>query len=159
MGIRAIANLSYDLLVNNRVIYFFFKLAKKNMTVLELLLNHLPEKYVDRIASNMVDKESLYNESFDISAEMLSLFDWETSREGFDFWSSVLESIEEGLKPPPLPIDINYAPNTHLLVKENQWMVMNTGGLDINMKFQYESDKVQDMVDRKKYEIFSSFVN
>jgi hypothetical protein len=129
------------------------------MTVLELLLNHLPEKYVNRIVSNMIDKNDINNESFDISSEMLSLFDWENSREGLDFWSDVLIAIQDGTDLPPLPIDINYAPNNHLLLKESQWMVMNTGGIDINMKFQYDSDKVQDMVDKKKYEIFSSFVN
>lgn len=131
------------------------------MTVLELLLKHLPESYVDRIVSNIPKEEmtSLHQESSDISAEMLSLFNWESSREGFEFWSEVLECIEDGSKLPPLPINIEYAPNTHLIIKDDEWVVMNTGGLNINMRFQYIPEKLKHLDDKKKYEIFSSFVN
>jgi hypothetical protein len=129
------------------------------MTVLELLLDYLPEKYVDRIVSNMINRNALHQKADNISAELLTLFDWEASREGFEFWSDVLDAIEDGRKLPPLPIDITYYPNTNLFLEGNEWVVMNTGGLGINIRFEFVPRKVREIKDKKKYEIFLSFVN
>lgn len=129
------------------------------MTVLELLLDHLPERYVDRIVSYVSNRSELEREADNISVEMLTLFQWEDSREGYDFWSDLLEAIEEGKEIPKLPIDISYAPNTHLILEDNEWVVMNTGGVNINIRFDYTPSKVSQLKDKEKYEKFSAFVN
>jgi hypothetical protein len=129
------------------------------MTVLDLLLTFLPETYVDRVVSNVIDKKALHEEAFDISAEMLSLFDWNTSREGYDFWDKVLDAIESNKPLPPIPMTIDYAPNTHFVLKNDQWAIMNAGGLGLNMVFDFDKDQLKSLKSKYKYDIFLSYSN
>jgi len=78
------------------------------MTVLELLVDSLPDKYIEAVINNVKDKSSLHQEADNISMELMSLFDWETSREGYDFWEEVLEAILVSGELPPIPLTIGY---------------------------------------------------
>ena len=105
------------------------------MTVLELLINHLPTKYVDCVVNNLHDRNMLYHEAHCIESEMMCLFDWSASIEGYEFWDKVFKFIlgEESL--PPLPMNINYKSST-LIYADDTMYIMNAGDTNINIKME-----------------------
>ena len=127
------------------------------MTILELLLDHLPGRYVDAIVNNLYDNKILYRKADSIEVEMLVLFDWNQSREGYDFWEEVLECVINGDELPPIPIDINYQPNTIMLTKD-QMFLMNSFGTGINVSFDVDYKNIHKM-DRDKKEKIYALVN
>jgi len=121
------------------------------MTVLELLLDNLPERYVDAIVNNMFDRKALYREAECIEAELLTLFDWEQSKQGYDFWDKVLTAIIEHSVLPPMPIVVKYAPSTWIISDKNLF-IMNSFDTGINISFEIDFSvlaKAQD-IDKKE---------
>lgn len=106
------------------------------MKIIDILLQRLPERYVDLIVSNMDDFNVAYNEEGTLaSVELMTLFDWEQSREGYDFWDQVHLYLLGESELPQLPIDIIYTPSTVLVMKDGMY-VMNSGGSGISIKYE-----------------------
>jgi hypothetical protein len=106
------------------------------MKIIDILLQRLPEKYVDLIVSNMDDFNVAYQEEGTLaSVELMTLFDWEQSREGYDFWNDVYLYLIGESELPQLPIDIIYSPSTVLVMKDGMY-VMNSGGSGISIKYE-----------------------
>ena len=105
------------------------------MKILDLLMNHLPNKYVDCIVNNLDDFNVLEDEGFSIEAELMSLFDWTESREGYEFWNQVFHYILGESELPPLPIDILYKPSLVINMKDGMY-IMNAGDTGLNIKYE-----------------------
>lgn len=103
------------------------------MTVLELLLNYLPTKYVDCVVNNLEDRKMLHQEAHCIESELMCLFDWESSTEGFEFWDKVFRYVLGETSLPPIPIEIEYKPSS-LIYADDTMYVMNAGNTNINIK-------------------------
>jgi hypothetical protein len=127
------------------------------MTVLELLLDHLPERYVDAVLNNLKDKSSLTNKSGTISSELMTLFDWNESREGYEFWEELLECLLTNQSLPELPITILYSPSTTFVCKKTVY-IMNAADTNINLAFDFSKDHLKEM-DLYKKEKILAFVN
>lgn len=127
------------------------------MKILDMLLDHLPEKYVDAIVNNMHSPEGLQDEATMLELDMLSLFDWQSSKQGYQFWENVLEAVLSGGKLPPLPLDIEYMPSTYL-VANNLMYVMNVGNSGVNMSFNINMQEMKN-ANLKAKEKFYLFVN
>jgi hypothetical protein len=105
------------------------------MKVLDILLKHLPTPYVDLIINNINDHTILDEEGTSITAELLVLFDWEQSEEGYDFWDQVMEYLQGDAELPQLPIDIKYKPSCVITMSDGLY-VMNAGDTGINIKYE-----------------------
>jgi hypothetical protein len=106
------------------------------MKIINILLQRLPERYVDLVVSNMDDFNVAYNEEGTLaSVELMTLFDWEQSREGYDFWDQVYLYLLGESELPQLPIDIIYTPSTVMVMKDGMY-VMNSGGSGISIKYE-----------------------
>ena len=127
------------------------------MTVLELLVDNLPDEYIQAVINNIKDKSSLYNEATNISAELLSLFDWDTSREGYEFWEDVLEAILVSGELPPVPITIEYAPST-MIYSNEQVHLMNVGDTGINVSFKLNKHDIRHLEGDRKEKVLA-FIN
>ena len=127
------------------------------MKIIELLLDNLPERYVDAVVNNLSDRNILNEDASDISAELLTLFDWEQSREGYEFWSEVLDSIILGKDLPPLPIEIEYEPNLMFLDGDTMH-IMNSMGMNIVISFSFELKNIKNIPAQKREKILA-FLN
>lgn len=103
------------------------------MTILELLRDKLPYKYVLAIISNMEEK-SLLDEDVEGSLldELESIFDWTNSYEGCAFWEDVYDSIASGALLPELPFRTKWKPNTYLCTEEES-CIINAQNKDIRL--------------------------
>jgi len=107
----------------------------KDMKILDLLMNHLPNEYVDCIVNNLDDFRVLEDEGFSIEAELMSLFDWVESREGYEFWNQVFHYIIGEADLPQLPIDIEYKPSLAMTMQDGMY-IMNAGGTGLNIRYE-----------------------
>jgi len=107
----------------------------KDMKILDLLMNYLPDEYVDCIVNNLDDFTVLEDEGFSIEAELMSLFDWVESREGYEFWNQVFHYIIGEADLPQLPIDIDYKPSLAMTMKDGMY-IMNAGGTGLNIRYE-----------------------
>jgi hypothetical protein len=107
----------------------------KDMKILDLLMNYLPNEYVDCIVNNLDDFRVLDEEGFSIEAELMSLFDWVESREGYEFWNQVFHYIIGESDLPQLPIDIEYKPSLAITMKDGMY-IMNAGGTGLNIRYE-----------------------
>ena len=105
------------------------------MKILDLLMNYLPDEYVDCIVNNLDDFTVLEDEGFSIEAELMSLFDWVESREGYEFWNQVFHYIIGEADLPQLPIDIDYKPSLAMTMKDGMY-IMNAGGTGLNIRYE-----------------------
>ena len=124
------------------------------MTVLEILFKYFPEDYIDAIVNNVPDKKVLNEQADNISIEMLTLFDWHESREGYDFWANALELVLDGKSLPPLPLDIHYMPGSVILT-DGEMHIMNCAGTGINVSFNIDLRLLTKMELFKKEKIFA----
>ncbi len=108
------------------------------MTVIDLLTDIFPPEYVDAIVMNMDDINMLDEEAMSLYEELTSLFDWENSLEGFDFWHSVLEAVENNTELPELPMlpTIYWKPSTYVATKKGH-MVMNVDDTGVDFIYGY----------------------
>lgn len=104
------------------------------MSVLDILLEHLPTKYVDLIINNLNDHNILDEEGTSITAELLVLFDWNESIEGYEFWDQVMDYLQGDAELPQLPIEIRYATSTVITMSDGLY-VMNAGDTGLNIKY------------------------
>jgi hypothetical protein len=104
------------------------------MRVLDILLKHLPTQYVDLIINNINDHTILDEEGTSITAELLVLFDWQQSTEGYDFWDQVMDYLQGDAELPQLPINIKYYTSS-VIVMEDGLYVMNAGDTGLNIKY------------------------
>lgn len=96
------------------------------MTVLDLLTEKLPYKYVVAIIRNMKsdDKYILDEQSVgSILEEIETLFDWEESFEGYLFWADVFDSIANGAALPELPFRTRWQPDTYLCLDDGSYIL------------------------------------
>jgi hypothetical protein len=128
------------------------------MTVLQLLFEHLPERYIDAVINNMFNREDLQREAGCIESELLTLFDWEQSRQGYDFWENVLSSIMDDHELPSIPVDIAYCPSTYFISKNNLY-IMNSFDTGINVCFEVDFKKLNTIIDLDKKEKIYSILN
>ena len=116
-----------------------------DMKVIDLLKKTLPKEYVDAVIGNLKKPSELYNEAGDIESELLSLFDWDLSNEGFDFWQNVFELILENKKLPKMNrVRIEYLPGTMIFTR-NSILTMNVAGMDIKLNFDYTPEIIEFM--------------
>jgi hypothetical protein len=127
------------------------------MTVIELLFEYLPERYIDAIVNNMNDRSQLYQEAGTFSSELMTLFDWESSKEGYEFWDEVLECALSNEELPEIPISIDYYPSTTFVCGKNLY-VMNAAGTNINIVYDIKDWVIEKMEPTKKEKILA-FVN
>jgi hypothetical protein len=127
------------------------------MTILELLLEYLPERYVDAIVNNMTDRSYLNNKAGTLSSDLMTLFDWNESREGYDFWYEVLECAITNRKLPKIPITITYLPSTTFVTKDYIY-VMNVEDTNLNLAYDYSRKTIRNMDEFKK-ETILAFLN
>lgn len=128
------------------------------MKVIELLKKKLPIEYVQAIVRNAERPSDLFEEAEDIEVELMSLFDWSNTKEGFEFWSDVFNSVIEGTKLPNFKkVSIVYLPGTVFFTK-NQVMMYNIADMDINLKFDYEPSMV-DMMSELVEESYYTWMN
>jgi hypothetical protein len=128
------------------------------MKVIELLKKKLPMEYVQAIVRNAERPSDLFEEAEDIEVELMSLFDWSNTKEGFEFWSDVFNSVIEGTKLPNFKkVSIIYLPGTVFFTK-NQVMMYNIADMDINLKFEYEPSMV-DMMSELVEENYYTWMN
>ena len=105
------------------------------MKILDLLMNHLPNEYVDCIVNNLDDFQVLEDEGFSVEAELMSLFDWVESREGYEFWNQVFHYIIGESELPPLPIEISYKSSLIINMKDGMY-IMNAGDTGLNVRYE-----------------------
>jgi hypothetical protein len=105
------------------------------MKVLDILLKHLPTPYVDLIINNINDHTVLDDEGTSITAELLVLFDWQQSTEGYEFWDQVMDYLQGDAELPQLPINIKYYTSS-VIVMEDGLYVMNAGDTGLNIKYE-----------------------
>lgn len=116
-----------------------------DMKVIDLLKKSLPKEYVDAIINNLKKPSELYNEAGDIETELISLFDWDQSNEGFDFWQNVFELVLEKKKLPKMnKAKIEYLPGT-IIFTRNSILTMNVAGMDIKLNFDYTPEIIEFM--------------
>jgi hypothetical protein len=127
------------------------------MTILEMLLEKLPDNYVDAVINNMDKPSDLQQQAICFEIDFLSLFDWTESLEGYEFWEEVLEAVMEGDKLPHLPIHIEYKPSTYIVADDSLY-VMNSAGTGINVQFDIVQNKLSSST-QAAYERYSSWVN
>lgn len=123
-----------------------------DMKVIDLLKQNLPKKYVDAVIKNVRDKAELNEDADSLEMELLSLFDWDESPEGFEFWSEVLNSVLMG---DPLPdfksirynskkaFYIDYLPGTTIFT-DGHIRIFNVSGVGIDIKLEYSSIMARD---------------
>lgn len=105
------------------------------MTVLDILMHHLPDRYVDLIISNIDNHAILNEEGTSITAELLVLFDWQQSAEGYEFWEQVMDYLQGDAELPQLPIEIKYKTSTVITMSDGLY-VMNAGDTGLNIKYE-----------------------
>lgn len=104
------------------------------MKVLDILLNNLPTEYVDLIINNIDNHNVLDEEGTSITAELLVLFDWQQSTEGYEFWDQVMDYLQGDAELPQLPIEIKYYPSTVIVMSDGLY-VMNAGDTGLSIKY------------------------
>lgn len=115
-------------------------------------------EYVQAIVRNAERPSDLFEEAEDIEVELMSLFDWSNTKEGFEFWSDVFNSVIEGTELPNFKkVSIVYLPGTVFFTK-NQVMMYNIADMDINLKFDYEPSMV-DMMSELVEESYYTWMN
>lgn len=104
------------------------------MKVLDILLERLPTKYVDLIINNLNDHTVLNEEGTSITSELLVLFDWNESIEGYEFWDQVMDYLQGDAELPQLPIEIKYRTSTVITMSDGLY-VMNAGDTGLHIKY------------------------
>jgi len=134
------------------------------MKVIDLLKENLPKKYVDAVIKNVKDKRDLNQDADSLEVELLSLFDWDESPEGFEFWSEVLNSVLMG---DPLPdfksirysskkaFYIDYLPGTTIFT-DGHIRIFNVSGVGIDIKLEYSSIMARDSFPEVAEKYYSS---
>jgi hypothetical protein len=116
------------------------------MTLIKSFSEKLPGRYVDLISGNMDNPKDLDASHYmPIESELMSIFDWEISNEGYDFWNEVhlfLVGVTSEL--PLIPVDIYYAPDT-VLYSQDGIHIMNIAdqGMCIRFKNNTEEDSLE----------------
>jgi len=131
---------------------------KEHKNVLETLLDKLPMEYVDRIANNIDNIKILYEESSEAELELMVLFDWVNSLEGWSFWNDVYNYIVEGGKLPKFPIVITYKKHT-VIYADNSMYVMNSHDTGINLKHNLKINEIKRGKSEKMEEQLLSWLN
>jgi hypothetical protein len=131
---------------------------KEHKTVLETLLDKLPMEYVDRIANNIDNIKILYEQSSEAELELMVLFDWVNSLEGWSFWNDVYNYIVEGGRLPKFPIVITYKKHT-VIYADNSMYVMNSHDTGINLKHNLKINEIKRGKSEKMEEQLLSWLN
>ena len=105
------------------------------MSILELLIENLPQSYVDCVVNNLEDRSVLYEEGYSFSSEIMILFDWHESREGYEFWQDVFDAVYNDEELPLIPLDIVYKPSCVLVMKDGMYL-MNAGNTGLNIRYE-----------------------
>ncbi len=127
------------------------------MKIIDVLRRHLPNKYIQAIKNNMMKPNEILMESIGLEIDFITLFDWEDSIEGYEFWESVLEAMLLGTDLPDFPIDIDYAPNTYI-VADDKIQLLNMGNSGLNVVFDIDQEAVRS-ANPRALEKYFSFVN
>ncbi len=106
------------------------------MTLINSFNERLPGRYVGLICGNMDDPKDLDTSHYmPIESELMSIFDWDLSNEGYEFWNEVhlfLVGITSEL--PFIPIEVYYAPDT-LLYCQDGVHIMNVADQGMCIRF------------------------
>jgi hypothetical protein len=105
------------------------------MSILELLIENLPQPYVDCVVNNLEDRNVLYEEGYSFSSEIMILFDWHESREGYEFWQDVFDAVYNDEELPLIPLDIVYKPSCVIVMKDGMYL-MNVGDTGLNLRYE-----------------------
>ena len=127
------------------------------MKIIDVLRRHLPMKYIKAIQNNMIEPNVIFMESMSLEVDFLTLFDWEDSREGYEFWESVLEAMLLGSDLPDFPIAIDYAPNTYIIAND-KIQLLNMGGSGLDIEFDIDKKLVK-QANPRALEKYLSFLN
>jgi len=127
------------------------------MKIIDVLRRHLPMKYIKAIQNNMIEPNEIFMESMSLEVDFLTLFDWEDSREGYEFWESVLEAMLLGSDLPDFPVVIDYAPNTYIIAND-KIQLLNMGGSGLDIEFDIDKKLVK-QANPRALEKYLSFLN
>lgn len=108
------------------------------MSLINSLKEKLPYRYVELILDNMDDPEEINSSHFmPIESEIMSLFCWEASNEGYDFWNEVHLFLIDLGNLPVIPIDIYYKEDTMFYANDSVH-IMNLANAGLCVKFKIE---------------------
>lgn len=124
------------------------------MTVLELLFKYLPTDYVDAVINNVLVKDTLNDEATTIEIELMTLFDWESSYEGSEFWNEVLEAITTKKELPKLPVKIGWKSNEYVFANEHHY-IMNVENTGFHIRYPFKLKKFQEAKQVSKERLYA----
>lgn len=105
------------------------------MKLIDVFTDILPGQYVLAIMENAEDKHHMYSEEYESpTRELMYLFDWESSPEGYDFWNEVYMFMMGISELPAMPIDIIYDPST-VFYCDSHLYIMNIGNTGTCLKY------------------------
>jgi len=129
-------------------------MKENNMSLINSLKEKLPYRYVELILDNMDDPEQINSSHFmPIESELMSLFPWELSNEGYDFWNEVHLFLIELGDLPFIPIDIDYKEDT-MFYADGSVHIMNLANAGLCIKFKIEgADSVESITPELKEKV------
>jgi len=124
------------------------------MSILELLIENLPQSYVDCVVNNLEDRSVLYEEGYSFSSEIMILFDWHESREGYEFWQDVFDAVYNDEQLPLIPLDIVYKPSCVLVMKDGMYL-MNVGDTGLNLRYEVLMKELPKSAKKAQEQVYS----
>ena len=132
---------------------------ESTMSLIESLRERLPESFVSLIKANMDCPEELEIPHFmPIESELMSLFDWESSNEGYDFWNEVHMYLIDIGDIPLLPIEIEYKRDT-LFYTYSSLHIMNLADTGLCIKYDVKPGEFDDSLNEELKEKVLSILN
>jgi hypothetical protein len=111
-------------------------MKENKMNLKESFKLKLPDTYVSLIENNMDNPEELNVSHFmPVESELMSVFDWEASLEGYEFWNEVhLYLIGLTNELPSIPIYMDYKPS-EVMYAESSIHIMNISNTGVCVKY------------------------
>jgi len=124
------------------------------MSILELLIENLPQSYIDCVVNNLEDRSVLYEEGYSFSSEIMILFDWHESREGYEFWQDVFDAVYNDEELPLIPLDIVYKPSCVIVMKDGMYL-MNVGDTGLNLRYEVLMKELPKSAKKAQEQVYS----
>ena len=133
------------------------------MNLRQSFIQRLPHKYVDLIERNL--DMSDYPDMLDtthfmpIESELMQLFQWEESIEGYDFWNEVhLYLVGLTSELPEIPIYMGYR-TSEIMYANSHIYVMNVSNTGVCIKYKSPIEEGWSSINRELEEKVLSFLN
>ena len=135
-------------------------MKESEMNLRESFNDRLPVSYVELIERNMESPGELDIFHFmPVESELMSVFDWEDSIEGYDFWNEVhLYLVGLSNELPSIPITIDYKPSEIMYAKQHIY-VMNISDTGVCIKYECPINCGWDSINQELKEKVLAFLN